>query len=446
LGVNHFEMGAASLLDGFVSLKGRRARIGNAVNLQDNDRLLSFGARPRDQGDLRIGDGTFNAHGVTFIGRVRIGEACGTGINAIVQNARVRDGSFVGLVAQVLGSHPQHPIVIPEASLVLFGARIRSQADVAANIIPVPAPFSLFFADVDMENLVLARGFNLLYRAAARMLPFSDGAGDPRNPGDDFPSVAEAFGKISIAPPSIYRRGTGVLPARQATLGDLGFQRFEPMFPTPAPSTPAPDAGGLGLNAPPSDSLESGARFIKPRVASPELIADGAVVLGGCEVASGVEIGPGSYVLGDVAPTVFVGANTKIGRNTSLHELTFTSCRVGERCLIGDRVVLHGPVEIGDDCVVGDGAVLFGPSVRPGVTVGKRALVFGPVEITEDVPDDAIIVAPGNEFLIAPSAPSAATVVAQSSTMLPEWQRAQDAGGAACGCGIGNLLQAAALV
>ena len=219
-------MGAASLIDAFVTLEGKSALIGNAVNIQDNTRLLNFGTRGRGRGNLVLGDGTFTAHGVTFIGKVRIGEACGTGINAVVQNATLGNGSFVGLMAQIRGSSPQHPIKIPEASMVLFGARIYEQEDVAANIIPVPAPFSLFFADVDQENLVLARGFNLLYRAAARMIPFSDEPGNPRNPGEAFPGLEDAFGKLSIAPPTIYRRGTGVIPGRQASLGDLSFGHF----------------------------------------------------------------------------------------------------------------------------------------------------------------------------------------------------------------------------
>jgi len=438
LNVDKLHIGAASFVDAFVSLNGRRAIIGNAVNLQDNDRLLDFDAG-QGRGDLRIGDGTFTAHGVTFIGKVVIGEACGTGINAVVQNATMGDASFIGLGAQILGRRPQKPIRIPAASLVLFGARIRSQADVAANTMPVPAPFSMFFADVDEENLVLARGFNLLYRAAARMIPFSGEAGSPRNPGDDFPDLDSAFGKLSVAPPTISRRGTGVLPGRQATLGDLGFGRFEPLSPVPRSTTPAPDTGGLGLNAAPSTSPESGARLITPRVASPELVMEGGIVLGGCELDEGVVVEPGAYVLGDVAPTVSIGAGTRIGANTSVHELTFTSCRIGAACVIGERCVLHGPLEIGDHVTVGDQAILFGPVIRDGVTIGKRALVFGPVEITEDVPDDAIIVAPGNEFLIAPSAPvSARLKVPHSSHMLSQWQRVQDSG-CCCGCGIGSL-------
>ncbi len=440
LGVSKFSIGAASLIDAFVSLEGKQAEIGNAVNLQDNDRLLDFD-HGAGRGDLKLGDGTFTAHGVTFVGKVRIGEACGSGINAIVQNTRIGDGSFVGLVAQILGPDPEDLIEIPEASLVLFGARIRNQTEVEANIIPVPAPFSLFFADVDEENLVLARGFNLLYRAAARMTPFSDIVGDPRNPGDDFPSVAEAFGRIGIAPPSIYRRGTGVLPARQATLGDLGLARFEVLSPVPTPSTEPPEFDPLG-NAPAADSPEAGARFVAPRIASPELIHPNASVLGGVELAPGVVVGAGSYVLGDVAPTVSVGARTRIGRNTSLHELTFTSCRVGEDCVIGDRVVIHGPVELGDRVTVGDGAVLFGPKILDDVTIGARSLVFGPVEIVEDVPPDTIIVPPGQEFLIAPSAPQNTAkldVPEESPTMLAQWRRAQHGGGG-CGCGVGNLI------
>ena len=444
LGTRRFSIGAASLIDAFVQLHGNRVHVGNAVNLQDNTRLLNFSHQINGRGNLKLGDGTFTAHGVTFVGKVRIGEACGTGINAVVQNARVGDASFTGLMTRILGRNPQKPIQIPEASLVKFGARIHRQADVAANIMPVPAPFSMFFADVDEENLVLARGFNLLYRAAARMIPFSDNANDPRNPGDDFPSLEAGFGKLSIAPPSVYRRGTGIIPGRQASLGDLSFEQFKPLFPVPSPSSPAPDAGGLGLNAPASDSPEATARLLKPSVISPELIDANAIVLGGCQLETGVVVGPGSYILGDVAPAVFVGAGTVIGRNTSLHELTFTSCRVGSNCSIGNRVVLHGPVEIGNNVTIGDGAVLFGPRVRDGVRIGARALVFGPVEITRDIPADAIIVTPGNEFLIAPSAPqSAQYVLPKSVSMLAHWQRAQGAGGG-CGCGVGSLMQMSA--
>gem|GEM_PF-2853056 len=442
LGTHKFSIGAASFIDAYVTLEGKNARIGNAVNLQDNDRLLNYYNRHNHRGvrgDLKIGDGTFTAHGVSFVGKVRIGDACGTGINAIVQNARVHDACFTGLVTQILGTRPHRPIEIPEASLVLFGARIRSQDDVAANIIPAPAPFSIFFADVDEENLVLARGFNLLHRAAQRVIPFSDVPGDPRNPGDDFPGLDVAFGKLGLAPPTIYRRGNGVIPGRQASLADLGFERFEPLSPVPTPSTPAPDNGGLGMNAPASDSPASGARFLIPRVASPELIDEGAGVVGGCELASGVIVGAGSYVLGDIAAAVSVGAGTVIGRHSSLHELTYTACRVGTNCIIGDHVVLHGPVELGNNVVVGDGAVIFGPTIRDGVRIGRNALVFGPVEVTEDVPDDAIIVPPGQEFLIAPSAPLARATMPTSPSMLAQWKRAQDAG-SGCNCGIGGLV------
>lgn len=46
--------------------------------------------------------------------------------------------------------------------------------------------------------------------------------------------------------------------------------------------------------------------------------------------------------------------------------------------MIGNHVVLHGPVEVGNNVTVGNGAVLFGPSIRDGVKIGKRALIFGP--------------------------------------------------------------------
>ena len=421
-----FTIGGASLIEPFVSLEGDSAQIGVACNLQDNDRLLDFAAAGRQApGNLTLGDGSFTAHGVTFIGRVRIGEGCGTVINAVVQNAIVGDGSLIGPMARVLGSDPDRPIVIPDASLVLFGARITSQEEVAANIIPVPAPFSIFAADVSEENLVLARGYNLLYRAAARITPFSAAVGHPGNPGEDFPNLAQAFGKLALAPPTVYRRGTGTLPARAAGFGDLIFERFEPQ---------------AGFSAPAPDSPAASARFIVPRVASPELIDAAAIVLGGCDLAEGVRVGAGTCLHGADAPAVAVGRGTQIGRHSSLHELSLTSCRIGADCIIGDRVVLHGPLEVGDRVRVGNGAVLFGPKIAAGVSIGAGALVFGPVEVTRDVPDGAVIVPPGMEFLIAPSATKQHGSLPISALMLASWLALQQTGGSDCGLCAMSLL------
>ena len=430
-----FRIGAQSLIEGFVTLDGAATQLGHASDLQDNTRLLSYGSVP---GFLEIGDGSFTAHNVTFIGKVKIGDAVGTVISAVVQNAVVGDASIVGFTAQILGTNPLAPIRIPPAHLVLFGARIRSQADVAANTIPIPAPFSLFASDVNQENVLLARAYNLLYRAAGRITPFSAIANHPGNPGPNFPNLATAFGKLSVGPPTVDRRGTGVIPARQATLDDLGFQVFPPLSPVPTPSTPAPDKGGV--NAPPSDSPEAGARFIAPRVASPDLI-DNAILIGGVELAANVRVGPGSYLHGGDAPAISIGANTTIGRNTSVHELTFTSVRIGANVAIGDRVVLHGPLRIGDNVRIGNGTVLFGPSVAPNVKIGRNVLAFGPIAITSDVPDNTILVAPGTEALIAPSHTGPRGTGQKAAEMMRSWREAQATGGG-CGCGVGCMTQA----
>jgi hypothetical protein len=58
-----------------------------------------------------------------------------------------------------------------------------------------------------------------------------------------------------VAPPTVYRRGTRAIPARTAGFGDLTFERFGPE---------------PGFAAPPADSPAARARFIVPRVASPD--------------------------------------------------------------------------------------------------------------------------------------------------------------------------------
>ena len=177
-----------------------------------------------------------------------------------------------------------------------------------------------------------------------------------------------------------------------------------------------------------------------PGVASPELVDEGAIVLGGCDLAEGVRVGPGSCLHGADAPAISVGRRTQIGRNSSLHELSLTSCRIGADCIIGDRVVLHGPLEVGDRVRVGNGAVLFGPKIAAGVTIGAGALVFGPVEVTSDVPDGAVIVPPGMEFLIAPSAVKNRGSLPISALMLVPWLALQQAGGSDCGLCALSLL------
>jgi carbonic anhydrase/acetyltransferase-like protein (isoleucine patch superfamily) len=226
-----------------------------------------------------------------------------------------------------------------------------------------------------------------------------------------------------------------VIPARQATLSDNSFQIFQPLGEVPSPLTLPPDKGGA--NAPASDSPEAGARFLAPRVASPELI-EGATLVGGVVLAENVTVGRGSYLHGGDAPAISIGANTQIGRNTSIHELTFTSVRIGSRVVVGDRVVLHGPLVIGNNVSIGDGTVLFGPTVADNVKIGARVLAFGPMEISHDVPDDSILVPPGMEALIAPSHKGPRTVSQRSPAMDEQWTVATEAG--SCGCCSGILL------
>ena len=210
VGTAFFAIGAQSLIEGQVQLQGASARLGNSSDLQDNCRLQNFGNFP---GDLVIGDGSFTAHNVTFIGRVVVGDAVGTVISAVVQNAIIGDASIVGFTAQILGTNPFAPIRIPDAHLVLFGARIKSQADVAANTIPIPAAFSLFASDVNSENVLLARAYNLLYRAAGRFTPFSSGPTDPGNPGGKLSRprhrLRQVHGRAADAGSARHRRHPG---------------------------------------------------------------------------------------------------------------------------------------------------------------------------------------------------------------------------------------------
>ena len=73
------------------------------------------------------------------------------------------------------------------------------------------------------------------------------------------------------------------------------------------------------------------------------------------------------------------------------------------------------------------------------VAIGKNVLAFGPIAITTDVADNTILVAQGNEALIAPSHAGPKGSLPQSAEMEQPWHKgSRFAGG--CGCGLGARL------
>lgn len=114
---------------------------------------------------------------------------------------------------------------------------------------------------------------------------------------------------------------------------------------------------------------------MRPRLGKDVFIAPGAVVLGDVEIGDGSNLWFHTIARGDVH-------HIRIGKHANIQDLCMlhvTGGRfpltIGDRVIVGHRVVLHG-CTIHDDVLIGIGAlVLDGAVVEPGAIVGAGAVV-----------------------------------------------------------------------
>jgi len=120
--------------------------------------------------------------------------------------------------------------------------------------------------------------------------------------------------------------GPGVKPANLPLVvvenPDLAFAKVVALF---GPETAAPSPG---LH--PSAVLGEGVR-----------LGEGASVMALAVIDDGVEIGPGTVIY----PHVYIGRQARIGRDCIL----YPGVKVRERCILGDRVMIHSNTVVGSD-------------------------------------------------------------------------------------------------
>jgi len=126
---------------------------------------------------------------------------------------------------------------------------------------------------------------------------------------------------------------------------------------------------------------------------SPELPADSlywvaetAVVVGRVRLHSDVSIWYGSVLRGD-NEWIDIGARSQIQDNCTLHTDPGFPLTIGQDCVVGHNVVLHG-CTIGDKSLIGMGAIVLN-----GAKIGADCLVGAGALITEgkEFPDGAVI-------------------------------------------------------
>ena len=136
---------------------------------------------------------------------------------------------------------------------------------------------------------------------------------------------------------------------------------------------------------------DPGARLVPYDNATPEVdpeafVADGATLVGAVRVAAGASVWYASVVRADGAP-IEIGAGSNVQDGSVLHSDPDFPVRVGERCTIGHRAVVHG-CTVGDGSLVGMGAVLLN-----GVVLGAGCLVAAGTVVLEgtEVPPGSLV-------------------------------------------------------
>jgi len=126
---------------------------------------------------------------------------------------------------------------------------------------------------------------------------------------------------------------------------------------------------------------------------APEFPADGlywvaetAVVVGKVRLHSEVSIWYGTVMRGD-NEWIDIGARSQIQDNATLHTDPGFPLTVGQSCVIGHNVILHG-------CTIGDNTLIgMGTTILNGAKIGSNCLVGANALITEgkEFPDNSVI-------------------------------------------------------
>jgi carbonic anhydrase/acetyltransferase-like protein (isoleucine patch superfamily) len=157
----------------------------------------------------------------------------------------------------------------------------------------------------------------------------------------------------------------------------------------------------------------------------PELPADGlywvaetASVIGKVRLHSDVSIWYGSALRGD-NEWIDIGARSQIQDNCTLHTDPGFPLTIGEACVIGHNVVLHG-CTIGDASLIGMGAVVLN-----GAKIGKNCLVGAGALITEgkEFPDNSVILGAPAKLVRESDEKARAMIARAADVYVKRWKR-----------------------
>jgi carbonic anhydrase/acetyltransferase-like protein (isoleucine patch superfamily) len=158
---------------------------------------------------------------------------------------------------------------------------------------------------------------------------------------------------------------------------------------------------------------------------SPELPADGlywvaetATVVGRVRLHSEVSIWYGSVLRGD-NEWIDIGSHSQIQDNCTLHTDPGFPLSIGQDCVIGHNVVLHG-CAIGDKTLIGMGAIVLN-----GAKIGANCLVGAGALITEgkEFPDGTVILGAPAKAVRETDEKARAMIARAAEVYVKRWKR-----------------------
>ena len=131
---------------------------------------------------------------------------------------------------------------------------------------------------------------------------------------------------------------------------------------------------------------------VKPTLGENARIEPFARLVRDVRVGANSTIGRRTSIRADEGTPIVIGENAEIEDRVTFHALKGTSITVGKNVSTEDNIVFHGPLEVGDGLTIDDDAVLFRSKVGDNVTILTGALVVG-VTLRDGVvvPENAVI-------------------------------------------------------
>src|ERR1700694_1757297 len=147
-------------------------------------------------------------------------------------------------------------------------------------------------------------------------------------------------------------------------------------------------------------------------------VADTAVLLGRVRLKREARVWFGAVLRGD-NEWIELGERSQVQDNATLHTDPGFPLTIGDNCVIGHNVVLHGCM-VGSNSLIGMGAILLN-----GAKIGSNCLVGAGALITEgkEFPDHALIVGAPARVIRTLGEAEAQKIARAADGYVKRWQR-----------------------